>query len=87
MVSAVELQTKVRIHGIVSCVQDVPSCNNPAEFKCRNSSYCISRKLVCNHVRNCGMEDRSDEIDCNYHSDSNVFSRSWRAFKSLFTKN
>ena len=26
--------------------QDVPTCNNPSEFKCRNSSYCISRKLV-----------------------------------------
>jgi len=54
-------------------IKDVPTCNNPSEFKCRNSSYCISRKLVCNHVRNCGMDDRSDEIDCLQETEFNEF--------------
>jgi len=68
-------------------IKDVPTCNNPSEFKCRNSSYCISRKLVCNHVRNCGMDDRSDEIDCNYHDKNrNIFVRAWRFITSIFRR-
>jgi len=33
----------------------------------------ISRKLVCNHVNNCGMGDRSDEIDCLQETEFNEF--------------
>eukprot|EP00090_Calanus_glacialis_P014380 TRINITY_DN23170_c0_g1_i1.p1 TRINITY_DN23170_c0_g1~~TRINITY_DN23170_c0_g1_i1.p1 ORF type:complete len:870 (-),score=100.53 TRINITY_DN23170_c0_g1_i1:1263-3872(-) len=54
-------------------IKDLPSCQNQNEFKCRNSSYCISRKLQCNHVRNCGMDDRSDEMDCLQETEFNEF--------------
>ena len=29
------------------------------------------RKLVCNHVRNCGKDDRSDEMECESQFDAN----------------
>ena len=38
-----------------------PNCQ---EFSCYSSSFCISEKLKCNGVNNCGQNDKSDEIDC-----------------------
>jgi len=55
-------------------IKDQASCQNAAhEFKCKNSSYCISRKLVCNHVRNCGKDDRSDEMECLQETEFNEY--------------
>jgi len=50
--------------AIYTEVKDSSSCSGPHEFLCRTTGYCISRSLVCNHVRNCGAEDNSDEDDC-----------------------
>ncbi len=39
------------------------------EFKCKGTRFCISRKLKCNKVNNCGRVstgdlDKSDELEC-----------------------
>jgi hypothetical protein len=47
-------------------LQDQNSCSAPTEFLCQSSNYCISRALVCNHVRNCGADDNSDEENCKF---------------------
>lgn len=38
-----------------------PDCE---QFTCTKSRFCISKKLKCNRVDNCGDDDRSDEMDC-----------------------
>ncbi|KAF4525770.1 hypothetical protein B566_EDAN002032 [Ephemera danica] len=42
-------------------VSDAPGCDR---FMCGKSGFCISERLRCNHVDNCGFEDRSDEANC-----------------------
>jgi len=48
----------------------VPSSSSspPAQpcdlFKCTSNNYCISPKLKCNGVHNCGKFDDSDEANC-----------------------
>lgn len=36
------------------------------QFLCKRSGYCISSKLRCNLVNNCGAEDDSDEAHCKF---------------------
>lgn len=42
-------------------VTEGPSCD---QFLCERTGYCISEKLRCNLVNNCGTEDDSDEANC-----------------------
>ncbi|GLV44216.1 uncharacterized protein CBL_12488 [Carabus blaptoides fortunei] len=42
-------------------VTEGPSCD---QFQCEKSGFCISDKLRCNLVHNCGAEDNSDEAHC-----------------------
>ncbi|CAB3384550.1 Hypothetical predicted protein [Cloeon dipterum] len=34
------------------------------QFQCVKSGFCVSERLRCNGVDNCGSEDRSDETNC-----------------------
>ncbi|XP_059483669.1 tolloid-like protein 1 isoform X3 [Neocloeon triangulifer] len=38
-----------------------PGCD---QFQCSKNGFCISERLRCNNVDNCGFEDRSDETNC-----------------------
>ncbi|XP_063703683.1 tolloid-like protein 2 isoform X2 [Culicoides brevitarsis] len=40
------------------------TCEPMFHFQCEVSNYCISTKLKCNGVKNCGSDDNSDEINC-----------------------
>ncbi|XP_071744912.1 LOW QUALITY PROTEIN: cubilin [Lepeophtheirus salmonis] len=51
-------------------IKDGPSCD---EFHCFSSSFCISSKLKCNGVKNCGHNDESDEIDCVIETEVNEY--------------
>lgn len=42
-------------------VSEGPNCE---QFTCAKSSYCISTKLLCNRLGNCGADDQSDEMNC-----------------------
>jgi hypothetical protein len=42
-------------------VSEGPDCE---QFMCAKSSFCISKKLKCNRLENCGADDQSDEMDC-----------------------
>jgi len=42
-------------------------------FQCENSTYCISSQLRCNSVLNCGSNDVSDEINCEYDIISSLY--------------
>jgi len=35
-------------------------------FRCAVSGYCIASKLRCNKMPNCGIEDESDEENCEW---------------------
>ena len=51
-------------------VKLTPVCD---EFHCYTSKFCISEKLKCNGVRNCGKVDHSDEEDCIKETEVNEF--------------
>lgn len=36
----------------------------PVYYQCGHNGYCISAKLRCNGIQNCGFGDRSDEENC-----------------------
>jgi len=59
--------------AIYTEVKETLSCNGPNEFQCKSTGYCISRALQCNHVRNCGAEDNSDEEECMKETEVNEF--------------
>ncbi|XP_023327852.1 dorsal-ventral patterning tolloid-like protein 1 isoform X2 [Eurytemora carolleeae] len=59
--------------AIYTEVKESISCTGPNEFLCRTSGYCIARSLQCNHVKNCGAEDNSDEEDCLKETEVNEF--------------
>lgn len=42
-------------------VSEGPYCE---QFTCAKSSFCISMKLLCNRLENCGADDQSDEVNC-----------------------
>ncbi len=42
-------------------------------FLCYQNNYCISEKLKCNNVNNCGEGDKSDEADCIKETEVNEF--------------
>ncbi|KDR22176.1 Cubilin [Zootermopsis nevadensis] len=42
-------------------VSEGPYCE---QFTCAKSSFCISMKLICNRLDNCGADDQSDEMNC-----------------------
>ncbi|KRY70508.1 Cubilin [Trichinella pseudospiralis] len=39
-------------------------CNSPDLFRCNFSKYCISSKVRCNDLIDCGEGDNSDELHC-----------------------
>ncbi|XP_003374151.1 putative CUB domain protein [Trichinella spiralis] len=39
-------------------------CNGPDLFRCNFSKYCISSKVRCNDLIDCGEGDNSDELHC-----------------------
>ncbi|XP_058812788.1 uncharacterized protein LOC131677148 isoform X2 [Topomyia yanbarensis] len=39
-------------------------CESTYHFQCLGSGYCISERLRCNGVKNCGAQDNSDEMHC-----------------------
>jgi hypothetical protein len=39
-------------------------CESTYHFQCINSGYCISDRLRCDGVKNCGPGDNSDELNC-----------------------
>ncbi|XP_055525467.1 cubilin isoform X3 [Wyeomyia smithii] len=39
-------------------------CESTYHFQCLGSGYCISERLRCNGVKNCGSQDNSDEMHC-----------------------
>ncbi|XP_055908933.1 uncharacterized protein LOC129943472 isoform X2 [Eupeodes corollae] len=50
-------------------------CESSFQFQC-NIGYCISDKLRCNGIKNCGPGDDSDEMHCeSYHGSSRRGSR------------
>ncbi|XP_023718957.1 bone morphogenetic protein 1 isoform X3 [Cryptotermes secundus] len=42
-------------------VSEGPDCE---QFTCVKSNFCISKKLMCNRMENCGADDQSDEMNC-----------------------
>uniref|UniRef100_A0AAG5D1L3 CUB domain-containing protein n=1 Tax=Anopheles atroparvus TaxID=41427 RepID=A0AAG5D1L3_ANOAO len=57
-------------------VQDTPAgpsstisllCESTYHFQCLTSGYCISERLRCDGVKNCGPLDNSDEMHCESH--------------------
>ena len=47
-------------------VRDTPATCD--KFKCASNNYCISPRLKCNGIHNCGKYDDSDEANCKYCS-------------------
>lgn len=39
-------------------------CESTYHFQCLASGYCISERLRCDGVKNCGSQDNSDEMHC-----------------------
>ncbi|XP_055639322.1 cubilin isoform X3 [Toxorhynchites rutilus septentrionalis] len=39
-------------------------CESTYHFQCLASGYCISERLRCDGVKNCGAQDNSDEMHC-----------------------
>ncbi|CAO1427442.1 unnamed protein product [Diamesa serratosioi] len=39
-------------------------CESTYHYQCQGSGYCISERLRCDGVKNCGPEDNSDELHC-----------------------
>ncbi|XP_046913472.2 uncharacterized protein LOC124494340 isoform X1 [Dermatophagoides farinae] len=49
---------------------DIPI--NTMPYQCQKHGYCISGKLHCNGVQNCGFDDDSDESDCIHEVKINI---------------
>ncbi|XP_035782349.1 uncharacterized protein LOC118461287 isoform X4 [Anopheles albimanus] len=45
-------------------------CESTYHFQCLTSGYCISERLRCDGVKNCGPLDNSDEMHCESHHHS-----------------
>jgi Low-density lipoprotein receptor domain class A len=39
-------------------------CESNFHYQCLVSGYCISDKLRCDGIKNCGPDDNSDEMHC-----------------------
>lgn len=39
-------------------------CESTYHFQCLTSGFCISERLRCDGVKNCGAADNSDEMHC-----------------------
>nr|XP_027195182.1 uncharacterized protein LOC113789799 isoform X1 [Dermatophagoides pteronyssinus] len=45
---------------------------NALPYQCQKHGYCISGKLHCNGIQNCGFDDDSDENDCIHEVKINI---------------
>ena len=45
-------------------IKDGRGCDSSEEFLCQINGFCIDQSLRCNDVSNCGLDDNSDEINC-----------------------
>lgn len=57
-----EVQDSTQIQGPSSSILN--HCEPTYLFHCTVSSYCISNKLHCDGLKNCGPGDDSDEMNC-----------------------
>lgn len=57
-----EVQDTTQLTGPPSSI--VHHCEPTYLFHCSSSGYCISNKLRCDDVKNCGPGDDSDEMNC-----------------------
>ncbi|XP_055324620.1 uncharacterized protein LOC129579067 isoform X3 [Sitodiplosis mosellana] len=57
-----EVQDSIQLSGPPSSI--VHHCEPTYLFHCAVSSYCISNKLHCDGIKNCGPGDDSDEMNC-----------------------
>lgn len=57
-----EVQDNALLSGPPSSIMH--HCEPTYLFHCAVSGYCISNKLHCDGVKNCGAGDGSDEMNC-----------------------
>jgi hypothetical protein len=57
-----EVQDASTISGQAPSISSM--CESTFHYQCEKSGYCISDRLRCDGVKNCGPEDNSDETLC-----------------------
>lgn len=56
-----EIQDNTQLSAPTSILHQ---CEPTYLFQCAITKYCISNKLRCNGIKNCGPGDESDEMNC-----------------------